>query len=165
MDTVPTLETYFYDQVEPSHLDGDVKAYLVMRLAHWATHEPTNDTTLGLEYMEALQSHHWHLRAVGDRALYWAGVTPHTMGPLVSRNYVENVGISAFAKLAEAINSALFSMLSEDFRSATDVLYEVSRHQEDSVENLLQRTLKDGDDRDEEALRRRGVLLLKRRKS
>jgi len=161
VELVPTLETYFYDRVEPSALDGDVKAYLVMRLAHWAKHEPSDDQPLALEYMSALHSHHWRLRAVGDRALYWAGVAPHSMGPMVTRRYVEDVGTSAYAKLGESLNSGLFWMLSEKFKEATEVLYEASRNQAESVEELVERALRNGDDRDEEQLRQQGVFLLR----
>lgn len=162
VESVPTLETYFYDRVEPSSLGGDVKAYLVMRLAYWATREPASDTALGIAYMEAMHSHHWQLREVGDRALYWAGVVPHSMGPMVTRRYVEDVGSSAYARFAEAIDSELFWALSEVFREATDVLYEASRCQDTSVEELVQRALKNADERDEDELRRQGVVLFKR---
>jgi hypothetical protein len=164
VELAQSLETYFYDRVEPSSLDGDVKAYLVMRLAHWATNEPAGDTALAMEYMEAMSSHHWRLRAVGDRALYWAGVVPHSMGPMVSRRYVEDVGTSAYAQLADRVESTLFLALSKTFREATDVLYEVSRYQKDSIEDLVERALKNGDERDEEELRRHGVVLLKARR-
>lgn len=163
MQIVPTLETYFYDRVEPSSLDGDVKAYLVMRLAYWTTHEPDNDEPLGTQFMQALHDHHWHLRTVGDRALYWAGVVPHSMGPMVSRRYVEDVGSTAYAKFAEASKSELFWTLAEAFREVTDVIYEASRGRDEAVEELLERTLKTEDQRDEDELRRRGVILFKRR--
>lgn len=161
METVPTLEMYFYDRVEPSSLHGDVKAYLVMRLAHWAKNEPANDTALGIAYMEAIHAHRWQLREIGDRALYWAGVVPHSMGPMVTRRYVEDVGSSAYARFAEAIDSALFWTLSEAFREATDVLYEACRGHDEPIEELVQRALRNADERDEEELRQQGVVLLK----
>lgn len=163
VETVATLESYFYEKIQPASLDGDVKAYLVMCLASWATREPSGDETLGIEYMRAVQERSWTLRAVGDRALYWAGVVPHSMGPLVTRRYVEDIGSSAFARLADDIESEMFWSLSESFRDATDLLYEASRLQGESVEVLIERAKTTADERDEELLREQGVILLRPR--
>lgn len=163
METVATLESYFYEKVQPAPLDGDVKAYLVMCLATWATREPLREETLGIEYMRALHQKGWNLRAVGDRALYWAGVVPHSMGPLVTRRYVEDIGSSAYARLADDIESEMFWTLSRSFRDATDLLYEASRLQEENIERLVERAITTADERDEALLREQGVILLRPR--
>lgn len=161
MEVFETLESYFYDQVEPSGLSGDIKAYLVMCLSKWATKEPTEEA-LGLDYLQALQHHHWNLRSVGDKALYWAGVIPHHLKKKsVSKKYVEHIGSAAFATLAESVQSSLFWDLSETFKEATEVLYEASANPYEDIEKVVQRAWEHGDERDKKALSRKGIYLLK----
>lgn len=161
MQHCASLEEYFYSQVKDTDLNGDVKAYLVMILAKWAREQPADTRPLATAYMEALQSQSWHLREVADRALFWVGVAPHSMGPLITRKYVENIGTSAYAHFAKNVSAHVFWALSEEFSEAAHVVREVSRTSED-LETLVSRAVA-GDEADDEYLEQQGVIVLRPR--
>lgn len=154
-----TLESYFYDKVQTSTLDGDVKAYLVMTLARWATTEPDLDKPLALEFMEAHQAGGWRYRDVGDKALYLSSMRSHHLRRVVSLRYYEDVGISSYAQFAEHTQSRSFWELAQNFTEASGVIYDVF-HEVDTAA-LVERALQNEDARDVERLSGMGIYLLK----
>jgi hypothetical protein len=156
---VGALESYFYEQVDPSSLDGDVKAYLVMSMARWATQAPDIDEPLGLRYMSACKEGGWALREVGDAALYLSGFAPgHTH---VKISWVCDLGRSSYGYFAEQTRARVFSLLSQSFEEARSVVYEATRQAEDTL-TILKRYRKKGDERDARLLEERGVHVLYR---
>lgn len=160
MDTCATLEEYFYQKISESSLDGDLQAYLVLSLAKWAKAVPNESEPLAIAYMQAIHRRGWSLREVADRALYWAGVVPHSLGPLVSRRYVEEVGKSAYGFFAEQTKARVFWLLSENFQEVSEAAYAACRPSE-SEQDVVERYQRTRDERDAAYLRSRGVLVLR----
>ena len=161
METCASLEEYFYNRIQGCSLDGDIQAYLVMILAKWARSQPDDAEPLAIAYMQALQTQGWPLREVADRALWWAGFAPHTMGPLVTRRYVEGIGMAAYAHFAKHASARVFWALSESFSEAVEVVRDISRAHED-LSAMVSRAVA-GNGADDDFLERQGVFVLRRR--
>lgn len=154
-----TLESYFYDQVNESPLDGDVKAYLVMTLTHWATSEPDTTNALGMEYMEAHHLGPWRFRSVGDKALYLSSVRSRDRRRVVSLSYYENLGVSSYSKFAEATQSRSFWELAQCFREASGLIHELFNPGD--LTELCVRAQEKGDEHAARRLAKSGVYLLR----
>jgi len=156
-----TLEGYFYDQLQDTNLDGDVRAYLVMTLTRWAVSEPDTTTALGLDYLEAHHQGSWKFRDVGDKALYLSSVRHQDPRRVVSLQYVEDVGVSSYSHFAEQTKSRSFWELAQSFHEASCAIMDLLGSLD--PQTMVKQAQK-GSQACEETLARMGVLLFEPRR-
>lgn len=167
-----SLEAFFYHALEAEEfegaLSGEVSAYLVHLLANYTRKvgdAGRASAAFALQYMEAAQQGSTALRAVGDRALFVAGVMPGSLDrTAVGVDYVCSIGSRAYrAVFDQHRRLELFCELSEEFGRIVDVVSRVaSPGSKDSVGDLLaiyDRWRADGSRADARILADAGVLL------
>jgi hypothetical protein len=132
-----TLESFFYERVggvqgrRGSQLPTEVEAYLVRMLADHVRRTSVTGRTSGplaLQYLAAREQQGARralaLRAVGDRALFIAGVVPHSVDRTpVDLRYVRSIGTAAYRQIPEP---AVFHVLAETFEVAAEVISEAT---------------------------------------
>ncbi|MBZ5712335.1 hypothetical protein [Nannocystis pusilla] len=170
-----TLESFFYERVAQgktgSSLPAEVGAYVVHMLADHVRRTSVAGRTSGplaLQYLAAREQQGARraqaLRAVGDRALFIAGVVPHSVdrGP-VDLRYVRSIGTSAYRQIDEP---RVFHVLAATFEAAAEAISEATDScPEGDLLGLYERWQKYGDPRDEQRLGAAGVVLVRGRRS
>ena len=168
-----TLESFFYERVDGvqkrrSHkLAAEVEAYVVHLLADHARRTSIAGRTSGplaLQYLAAREQRGTMrtqaLRAVGDRALFIAGVVPHSVDRTpVSLRYVRSIGESAYGQISDP---PVFHTLAETFEAAAEVISAATDGVgEHDLLGLYDRWKKYGDVRDQQRLVAAGVVLVR----
>jgi hypothetical protein len=171
-----TLESFFYERVggaqgrRSSQLPPEVEAYLVRMLADHVRRTSVTGRSSGplaLQYLAAREQQGSRraqaLRAVGDRALFIAGVVPHSIDRTpVDLGYVRSIGSSAYRQIREP---AVFHRLADTFEVAAEVISEATDScGEGDLLGLYERWKKYGDVRDEQRLRAAGVVVVRGRR-
>lgn len=172
-----TLESFFYERVDGvqkrrSHkLAAEVEAYVVHLLADHARRTSIAGRTSGplaLQYLAAREQRGamrtQALRAVGDRALFIAGVVPHSVDRTpVNLRYVRSIGESAYGQISDP---PVFHTLAETFEAAAEVISEATDGVgEHDLLGLYDRWKKYGDVRDQQRLVAAGVVLVRGKRS
>lgn len=171
-----TIESFFYERARgaqerrSSQLPAEVEAYVVHMLADHVRRTGISGRSSGplaLQYLAAREQQGARraqaLRAVGDRALFIAGVVPHSIdrGP-VDLRYVSSIGAAAYRQIAEP---TVFHTLAASFEAAAEVISEATDDCGDSdILGLYERWQKYGDVRDERRLGAAGVVLVRGRR-
>ena len=165
-----TLESFFYEQLQAvgdgeDLLDSELEAYLVHMLAAHARRPQVAGRTspaLATQFLAAREHGHQALREVGDRALYIAGVVPHSLerSP-VGVAYVSGIGAAAYRELhTRCRRLPVFARLADRFRELVDLLGRVvGIGERDDLLALYERWRSAADPRDERRLIAAGVLL------
>lgn len=171
-----TLESFFYERVggvqerRSSHLPTEVEAYVVHMLADHVRRTSVTGRTSGplaLQYLAAREQQGARralaLRAVGDRALFIAGVVPHSVDrSSVDLRYVRSIGTAAYRQIREPV---VFHTLADTFEAAAEVISEATDScGDDDLLALYERWKKYGDVRDERRLGAAGVVLVRGRR-
>lgn len=170
-----TLESFFYERVggvqerRSSQLPTEVEAYVVHMLADHVRRTSVTGRTSGplaLQYLAAREQEGARraqaLRAVGDRALFIAGVVPHSVDRTpVDLRYVRSIGTAAYRQIPERV----FRTLADTFEAAAEVISEATDScGDDDLLGLYERWKKYGDVRDERRLGAAGVVLVRGRR-
>jgi hypothetical protein len=169
-----TLESFFYERVAQgktgSALPAEVGAYVVHMLADHVRRTSVAGRTAGplaLQYLAAREQQGTRrtqaLRAVGDRALFIAGVVPHSVDRSpVNLRYVRSIGTSAYRQIDEP---RVFHVLAATFEAAAEAISEATDSCPDGdLLGLYERWKKYGDPRDEKRLGAAGVVLVRGRR-
>ena len=171
-----TLESFFYERVggaqerRSSQLPAEVEAYVVHLLADHVRRTNIagrSSGPLALQFLAAREQQGVRrapaLRAVGDRALFIAGVVPHSVDRSpVDLHYIRAIGAAAYRQIAEP---AVFHSLAASFSAAAEVISEATDDCGDSdILGLYERWQKYGDFRDERRLAAAGVVLVRGRR-
>lgn len=172
-----TLESFFYERVggaqeRTGKLPSEVEAYVVHLLADHVRRTSVAGRTSGplaLQYLAAREHQGARraqaLRAVGDRALFIAGVVPHSIDRTpVDLRYVRSIGESAYRQISEP---AVFHCLADTFEAAAGVISEATDPHEGGrdILGLYERWQKYRDVRDEQRLLAAGVVLVRGKRS
>ncbi len=172
-----SLEAFFFDQVGEAqtragaNLPREVEAYVVHLLAAFV-HRPDvvgrRSGPLALQYLaaraEAGSARAQALRSLGDRALFIAGVVPHSLerSP-VNVRYVRSLGASAYREVSDGRGAlAVFHALADRFADAAEVISEATDARGEGDRDLLglyDRWRRHGEARDARRLRAAGVVL------
>ncbi len=172
-----SLEAFFFDQVGAAQsragavLPCEVEAYVVHLLAAFVQRPAVagrRSGPLALQYLAARSqegSARAHaLRQVGDRALFIAGVVPHSLDRTpVKLGYVRSLGSTAYRQVSEGHGPlAVFNALADHFAAAAEVISEATDGRGDADRDLLglyERWRRYGEDRDARRLIAAGVVL------
>lgn len=172
-----SLEAFFFVQVGDAQtrtgavLPREVEAYVVHLLADCARRPPQagrRSGPLALQYLSARAaagSARAHaLRQVGDRALFIAGVVPHSLDRgAVDIRYVRSLGSDAYRQISDGHGAlAVFHSLAERFSAAAEVISEATDPRGEADRDLLglyERWLKHGEARDARRLVAAGISL------
>jgi hypothetical protein len=169
-----TLESFFYERVGEARertstsLPADVEAYVVHLLADHVRRTSVAGRTSGplaLQYLAAREQkgsmRTSALRAVGDRALFIAGVVPHSIDRTpVNLRYVRSIGTSAYGQIPDP---SVFRGLADAFEAAAEVIGEATDAVgEHDLLGLYDRWKKYGDARDQQRLVAAGIVLVGR---
>jgi len=175
------LESFFYEQVGDAEertgtqLPAEVEAYVVHLLADHVRRTSVAGRTSGplaLQYLAAREQQGAFraqaLRAVGDRALFIAGVVPHSLDRTpVNLRYVRAIGENAYRQISDSGARAVFHTLAETFEAAAEVIGEATDTRGESDRDLLglfERWKRYGEARDARRLVAAGVVLIRARK-
>ncbi len=165
------LESFFYERVDgvqkrrSRRLVAEVEAYVVHLLADHARRTSVAGRTSGplaLQFLAAREQRGalraQALRAVGDRALFIAGVVPHSIDRTpVNLRYVRSIGESAYRQISDP---PVFHALAETFEVAAEVISEATDTcGEHDLLGLYDRWKRYGDVRDQQRLVAAGVVL------
>lgn len=177
------LESFFYEQVGDAEertgtqLPAEVEAYVVHLLADHVRRTSVAGRTSGplaLQYLAAREQQGAFraqaLRAVGDRALFIAGVVPHSMDRTpVNLRYVRSIGETAYRQISDSGGArAVFHTLAESFEAAAEVIGEATDPRGESDRDLLglyDRWKRYGEARDARRLVAAGVVLVRSKAS
>lgn len=167
-----SLSTFFMEQLESvqaqrqASLRKDVEAYLVDLLARYALRvglAGRKSPAFALELLEARERGTPALRDVGDRALFVAGVVPHSLErSAIDTDYVCSIGAEAYRSIFLAKRQLdLFLELSDSFSDLVSLMREVASPlesgQPSSLIALYERWLETGDEVAEKQLVQAGV--------
>lgn len=172
-----SLEAFFFDQVGEAQsragasLPREVEAYVVHLLADFV-HKPAvagrRSGPLALQYLaaraQAGSARAQALRQVGDRALFIAGVVPHSLDRTpVNLRYVQSLGSTAYRQVSEGHGAlAVFPALADHFEAASEVISEATDGRGEGDRDLLglyERWRRYGEGRDARRLLAAGVVL------
>ena len=172
-----SLEAFFFDQVGEAqtragaNLPREVEAYVVHLLAAFV-HKPAvvgrRTGPLALQYLaaraEAGSVRAQALREVGDRALFIAGVVPHSLDRTpVDVKYVRSLGSTAYRQVADGRGPlAVFHVLADHFEEAAEVISEATDGCGEGDHNLLglyDRWRRYGETRDARRLVAAGIVI------
>ncbi len=175
-----SLEAFFFDQVGEAQartrasLPCEVEAYVVHLLADFVRKPGAvgrRTGPLALQYLAA-RSHSGSARAValrevGDRALFIAGVVPHSLDRTpINLRYVQSLGATAYREVSDGHGAlAVFFGLAEHFEIAAEVISEATDGQAEGDRDLLaiyERWRRYGEDRDARKLVAAGMSLGKK---
>ena len=130
-----TLHSFFYAQLTDaqhgdSQLSDELGAYLVHMLADHALETEVagrGSAPFALQFLEARQAAEGSiiaLKRLGDRALYVAGVLPHSYDlSITSIHYVAGIGRAAYQQIDAKIHHAsIFTELAERFETLADLI-------------------------------------------
>jgi hypothetical protein len=172
--TGESLPLFFYEQIEAAQeqrgetLPPEVAAYVVNLLAAFTLQTAAAGRTsppFAIQYLQAQDQGPTALRAVGDRALFVAGVVPHSLDRSpVNVGYVRTIGEDAYRGVyARVRNLVVFEELANHFGQVLDVLGDLAAaHGGQSVATLLNlygRWREHGSKDDAQRLRKAGVRL------
>jgi len=172
-----SLEAFFFDQVGEAQtragasLPRGVEAYVVHLLAAYVQKPAVAGRRTGplaLQYMAARaqegSARAQALRQVGDRALFIAGVVPHSLDRTpVKIGYVRSLGSTAYRQVSDGHGAlAVFHELATHFEAAAEVISEATDGRGDADRDLLglyERWCRYGEDRDARRLIAAGIVL------
>lgn len=172
-----SLEAFFFSQVGDAQtrtgasLPREVEAYVVHLLADCVRRPALasrRSEPLALQYLSArsapgtLRAH--ALRQVGDRALFIAGVVPHSLDrTAVDLRYVRSLGSDAYRQISDGTGPlAVFNNLADRFEAAAEVISEATDPRGEADRDLLglyERWRRYGETRDARRLIAAGVRL------
>lgn len=167
-----SLASFFMEQIESvqvqrnASLRKDVEAYLVDLLARNALRvgqAGRKSPAFALELLEARERGTPALREVGDRALFVAGVVPHSLDrSAIDTDYVCSIGAEAYRSVFLAKRQLdLFLELADSFTELVSLVREVASplegDQPSSLISLYERWVETGDERAEKQLVQAGV--------
>jgi len=172
-----SLEAFFFDQVGEAQtrsgatLPPEVEAYVVHLLAAFVGKTAElgrRSGPLALQYLaaraEAGSARAQALRVLGDRALFIAGVVPHSLDRTpVNLRYVASLGASAYREVSDGRGAlAVFHTLADRFEDAAEVISEATDGRGEGDRDLLglyDRWRRHGEARDARRLRAAGIVL------
>lgn len=172
-----SLEAFFFSQVGDAQsrtgatLPREVEAYVVHLLADCARRPALagrRSGPLALQYLSARSAEGsaraQALRQVGDRALFIAGVVPHSLGrTAVDLRYVRSLGSDAYRQISDRHGPlAVFHSLADRFEAAAEVISEATDPRGEADRDLLglyERWRRYGEARDARRLIAAGVAL------
>lgn len=172
-----SLAAFFYDQVGEAQtragatLPPEVEAYVVHLLAAFVgkpAEVGRRSGPLALQYLaaraEAGSARAQALRILGDRALFIAGVVPHSLDRTpVNLRYVASLGASAYREVSDGRGAlAVFHSLADRFEDAAEVISEATDGRGEADRDLLSlydRWRRHGEARDARRLRAAGIVL------
>lgn len=166
-----SLSSFFMEQLEhvqaqrQACLRKDVEAYLVDLLARYALRvgqAGRKSPAFALELLEARERGTPALREVGDRALFVAGVVPHSLErSAIDTDYVCSIGAEAYRSVFQAKRQLdLFLELSDSFADLVSLMREVATPLDNPSTSLIalyERWLETGDEVAEKQLVQAGV--------
>ena len=172
-----SLEAFFFAQVGDAqartgaNLPREVEAYVVHLLAD-SVRRPAlagrRTGPLALDYLSARAAEGTlrtqALRQVGDRALFIAGVVPHSLDrSAVDLRYVRSLGSDAYRQISDGHGPlAVFNTLADRFETAAEVISEATDPRGEADRDLLglyERWRRYGESRDARRLVAAGVVL------
>lgn len=172
-----SLEAFFFTQVGDAQaragasLPQAVEAYVVHLLADFVRKPAVagrRSGPLALQYLAARaqegSARAQALRQVGDRALFIAGVVPHSLDRTpVSLRYVRSLGSDAYRQVSDGHGAlAVFHILADHFATAAEVISEATDGRGEADRDLLglyERWRRYGESRDARRLLAAGVVL------
>lgn len=172
-----SLEAFFFSQVGDAQtrtgatLPREVEAYVVHLLADCARKPALagrRSGPLALQYLSARaaagSARAQALREVGDRALFIAGVVPHSLDrTAVDLRYVRSLGSTAYRQISDGHGAlAVFHVLADRFEAAAEVISEATDPRGEADRDLLElyeRWRRYGEARDARRLVAAGVVL------
>jgi hypothetical protein len=172
-----SLQAFFFSQVGDAQarcgarLSREVEAYVVHLLADYARRPAVAGRRAGplaLQYLSARQTEGsaraQALRQVGDRALFIAGVVPHSLDRTpVDLRYVRSLGATAYRQVSDGHGAlAVFVDLADRFEAAAEVISEATDPRGEGDRDLLglyERWRRYGEPRDARRLVAAGVAL------
>jgi hypothetical protein len=172
-----SLEAFFFDQVGEAQtrsgatLPPEVEAYVVHLLAAFVGKTAElgrRSGPLALQYLaaraEAGSARAQALRVLGDRALFIAGVVPHSLDRgAVDLRYVRSLGSDAYRQISDGHGPlAVFNSLADRFEVAAEVISEATDPRGEADRDLLglyERWRRYGEARDARRLVAAGVVL------
>lgn len=172
-----SLEAFFFAQVGDAQtrtgatLPREVEAYVVYLLADCARKPALagrRSGPLALQYLSARaaegSARALALRQVGDRALFIAGVVPHSLDrTAVDLRYVRSLGSTAYRQISDGHGAlAVFCSLADRFEAAAEVISEATDPRGEADRDLLglyERWRRYGEARDARRLIAAGVVL------
>jgi hypothetical protein len=172
-----SLEAFFFDQVGEAQsrsgasLPREVEAYVVHLLAAFAGKPAVvgrRTGPLALQYLaaraEAGSARAQALRELGDRALFIAGVVPHSVDRTpVNLRYVRSLGSTAYRQVSDGRGPlAVFHTLADRFEDAAEVISEATDARGEGDRDLLglyERWRRYGEGRDARRLVAAGMVL------
>jgi len=172
-----SLEAFFFTQVGEAQtragacLPRQVEAYVVHLLAAFIGQSAVagrRSGALALQYLAARaqegSARAQALRQVGDRALFIAGVVPHSLDRTpVDLRYVRSLGSDAYRQVSPGHGAlAVFHELAEHFETAAEVISEATDGRGEGDRDLLglyERWRRYGETRDARRLLAAGVVL------
>jgi len=172
-----SLEAFFFTQVGEAQtragasLPRPVEAYVVHLLAAFLRKPAVAGRRTGplaLQYLAARaqegSARAQALRQVGDRALFIAGVVPHSLDRTpVDLRYVRSLGSDAYRQVAPGHGAlAVFHDLADHFERAAEVISEATDGRGEGDRDLLglyERWRRYGESRDARRLLAAGVVL------
>lgn len=152
-------------------LPREVEAYVVHLLADCARKPALAGRRTGplaLDYLNARaaagSARAQALRQVGDRALFIAGVVPHSIDRgAVDIRYVRSVGTTAYRQISDGHGAlAVFHRLADEFAAAAEVISEATDPRGEADRDLLglyERWRRHGEARDARRLIAAGIAL------
>ncbi len=172
-----SLEAFFFTQVGDAQaragacLPREVEAYVVHLLAAFVRKPAVAGRRTGplaLQYLAARaqegSARAQALRQVGDRALFIAGVVPHSLDRTpVNLRYVRSLGSDAYRQVSDGHGAlAVFHILADHFETAAEVISEATDGRGEADRDLLglyERWRRYGESRDARRLLAAGVVL------
>ena len=172
-----SLEAFFFTQVGDAQaragacLPREVEAYVVHLLAAFVRKPAVAGRRTGplaLQYLAARaqegSARAQALRQVGDRALFIAGVVPHSLDRTpVNLRYVRSLGSDAYRQVSDGHGAlAVFHILADHFETAAEVISEATDGRGEADRDLLglyERWRRYGESRDARRLVAAGVVL------
>ncbi|RMG98236.1 MAG: hypothetical protein D6705_06445 [Deltaproteobacteria bacterium] len=178
IDDATTLHAYFFEELERARqrtgrdVPDEVCAYVVHMMSEFATRTDVAGRTsapLAIEFLDARQrtgnARRSALRAVGDRALYIAGVVPKSLDRRgIGVHYADAIGRTAYEEVAEPSGPlSVFAKLARRFGEIAALIAEaVERAPSSMGDDLLavyERWKAHGHEVDLRRLVRAGVLI------
>ena len=172
-----SLEAFFFTQVGDAQaragacLPREVEAYVVHLLAAFVRKPAVAGRRTGPPGLEDLPARAQEgsaraqaLRQVGDRALFIAGVVPHSLDRTpVNLRYVRSLGSDAYRQVSDGHGAlAVFHILADHFETAAEVISEATDGRGEADRDLLglyERWRRYGESRDARRLLAAGVVL------